>query len=663
MSSRSGDEETPWMALRSRSARLAARVGSLTAVVAATAVAGASTAPAASLHSAYDFNWPEPEAALSPSFAPALAWLSPIGDPTFPEVDIDEGVANVPRRVADFAAGEGFSAATVGVGQWWETMTGSYTIALLFKLDTVTDRRRILDFSNGASESGVYVDDGKVTLVQPGGTVAQQGTAVLAPDTWTHLVISTTDGIPRVYVNPTPDAFSPDVSGTSSSLVPPESRLDARLGTAVTLFEDDGTEESGGALARFRVFKGAMSDAQVASLDPFDATAPTGSVSPPPAQGGVAVAGPNTMWFGEFTDDGTAPVDVAWRVAEAVGDADVVPWTPVEGWPGYGAAAESLVTQWSVVDGIGPGLVHGRSYVLEASARDAATNTSSTVTMPFVADTVPPAAPVITEPGATTAHGRPTLSGTADVGAAHRSSVEVYVCRGADACDFASDTDVIAGHTFPVQADGRWSGYLGATTTGMTDTSIGLGLGPYRIEAVHCDLPGNCASGQRDFTVVSSRTGVVRPPAPPPPPAPTPPAPVAAQPITITPLEWTQRTLASGVTLLRAERARGLLKDGVSLPCVPLGAGTCVWQLWRGAAPKRVSVNVRTTGPRRVAALLGHGRRDLVKPGAAKARLVLTAAGRGRLRGAASTKVTARAIYVPKGGKPIAVDRTFALRR
>jgi hypothetical protein len=137
--------------------------------------------------------------------------------------------------------------------------TNSYSIAILFRLETVDGYRRLVDFSTGTTDRGLYNLNGQLNfypLVTGSGApppIAANGYAqvVLTRDAATSRVVGYVDGRQAIAFDDTAgDAvFLPD--------------------TPVRFFKDDsvvGGEESAGAVARIRVYDGALTAAEVAAI-------------------------------------------------------------------------------------------------------------------------------------------------------------------------------------------------------------------------------------------------------------------------------------------------------------------------------------------------------------------------------------------------------------
>lgn len=197
--------------------------------------------------------------------APALQKIGP-GTNSFTTASVDGSS----RKVLAFPQGNGLKLSpTTGV-----ISNGTYTIVVLFELNDVGDDvsrfRRILDFKNGASDSGLYVEKngGTSTLsfFRQGGLGSIHGSASIRANRYVQVVVSRdAGGMVRGYVDGT-EQFSFVDDGVSP---------DAMIGGENTLrfFKDDGSENSAGSVARIRLFDSALSGTDVGALDRLEPTA------------------------------------------------------------------------------------------------------------------------------------------------------------------------------------------------------------------------------------------------------------------------------------------------------------------------------------------------------------------------------------------------------
>ncbi|MDW8382549.1 MAG: LamG-like jellyroll fold domain-containing protein [Verrucomicrobiota bacterium] len=167
-------------------------------------------------------------------------------------------VDGVPRTVLRFPQGTGLvlSNATSVIP------SNTYTIVLLFKFNTTTGWRRILDTKNASPDHGLYVNGGFLNFYPAG---VQSPTICVTNNTW-HQIVVTRDltGLITVYSDGVPRLSFNDTAGYGL------------ISAANTLrfFKDDGSDESAGAVARIRLFTCALSVAEVAALDRLPAVSP-----------------------------------------------------------------------------------------------------------------------------------------------------------------------------------------------------------------------------------------------------------------------------------------------------------------------------------------------------------------------------------------------------
>jgi hypothetical protein len=168
-----------------------------------------------------------------------------------------ETVDGVPRQVLAFPRGGGLSLATDGLVD-----RISHSIVMNVRMDEVAGYRRLLDFSGGGADAGLYNLDGQLVLYGAGGPggsadpafdgswvqVALTSQATLAGSQWT---VAALNGTP--------------VSGATT---PREFRLGAN---GLRFFKDNvrgpaRREESAGAVACILLYDGALTTAELAQV-------------------------------------------------------------------------------------------------------------------------------------------------------------------------------------------------------------------------------------------------------------------------------------------------------------------------------------------------------------------------------------------------------------
>jgi hypothetical protein len=190
--------------------------------------------------------------------APALTKLGPSSN-TFTTAMVDGSS----RTVLRFPEGNGLKLSpTMGV-----VPNNTYTIVVLFELNEIGDDvsrfRRILDFKNGTSDSGLYVENGRLSFYRQG-LGAIQGPASIHANRYVQVVVTRdASGMVRGYVDGA-EQFSFDDSVSQSAVISGENTL--------RFFKDDTIEHSAGSVARIRLFGSALSGTEVGELDRLEPT-------------------------------------------------------------------------------------------------------------------------------------------------------------------------------------------------------------------------------------------------------------------------------------------------------------------------------------------------------------------------------------------------------
>jgi concanavalin A-like lectin/glucanase superfamily protein len=200
------------------------------------------TASAATLKGDYRF-----EGTLGSSCcgAPPLTDLGPNSFAT-------ETVGSTSRTVLRFPLSSGVSL-PAGV-----IAADSYSIAVQFRLEEITGFRRLVDLSTSTSDRGLYNLSGQLNFypIATGSTFP----APIQANEYAHVVLTRdAAGEVRGYVDGNEEIGFTDSFG--DAVFPP--------GTDVRFFKDDavvGGEESAGAVARIRVYDGALTPAEVADI-------------------------------------------------------------------------------------------------------------------------------------------------------------------------------------------------------------------------------------------------------------------------------------------------------------------------------------------------------------------------------------------------------------
>jgi Concanavalin A-like lectin/glucanases superfamily len=139
--------------------------------------------------------------------------------------------------------------AVVGPGK------GTYTFVMLVRLDAVDGYRKLIHFKDLSDDDGIYVDDGTLYAYD-----LDYSDVVVQPLTWYQIVVTrdATDVV-RIYVDGVRVLRVADPTGTQ--VLGPDDFF--RF-----LRDDEGTmtEESGGMIARLRIYNAALSASEVQHL-------------------------------------------------------------------------------------------------------------------------------------------------------------------------------------------------------------------------------------------------------------------------------------------------------------------------------------------------------------------------------------------------------------
>ena len=131
-----------------------------------------------------------------------------------------------------------------------------YTIEVLFRLDLLSGYRKIIDFKDGATDDGLYLQDGCLTFFPRD----LSGTTSIGTDTYVQVVL-TRDGAGRVvgYVNGVRQFGFHDRGALA----------EVNAKSTLRFFVDDHTtigEDSSGGVSQIRLFGEALTDSEVAAL-------------------------------------------------------------------------------------------------------------------------------------------------------------------------------------------------------------------------------------------------------------------------------------------------------------------------------------------------------------------------------------------------------------
>jgi hypothetical protein len=221
---------------------------------------GAQSASAATLVADYRFN---DTRASSVGSAPALTDID--ADPAADNVFATEAVAGSQRRVLSFPLGNGLQAST-GIP------TAAYTIVVLFRFDAVSGFRRIIDFKNGSSDTGLYSLNGNLNFFGSANGTGNPITPSTGGEPY-HEVVLTRDSAGEVvgYVDGTEQLRFDDTTG--AAVIHP--------GRTLRFFKDDDSvsgEESAGAVAAIRLYDGPIAGPPPELGKTVDASVASGTV-------------------------------------------------------------------------------------------------------------------------------------------------------------------------------------------------------------------------------------------------------------------------------------------------------------------------------------------------------------------------------------------------
>jgi hypothetical protein len=202
---------------------------------------------------------PPPPAATTPGLTADYQFFDSLGSSAGGAPDLltlgptmfaQERADGPPRTVLTFAEGSGLRLSPAGSA----IPSSSYSIVLLFRLNTVEGYRRILDFKDGKSDRGMYAYYGDLVFYGK-----EEGGGKPLKSNQYHQVVVTRDSAGTVvgYVDGARQIIFQDSEG--DAVISPDNVL--------RFFRDDGSEHSAGAVARIRLFDRPLSADEVATLD------------------------------------------------------------------------------------------------------------------------------------------------------------------------------------------------------------------------------------------------------------------------------------------------------------------------------------------------------------------------------------------------------------
>ena len=185
-------------------------------------------------------------------------------------------IGGTPTTVYNFGKQQGLSLDATGL------ISDNYTIAALFSFDDISGYRKILDFKNLTSDTGLYTYDGQLIFYIEDNEAS--GGPTVGPGTFFEVVLTrdSSNALMTAYFDGTP-VFS--FSDSSSFGVISAANL-------LNIFQDDaatgGNESSSGSVAGLRIFDNVLTDAEVAALD---LSTPSAVPGPLPLFGAAAAFG------------------------------------------------------------------------------------------------------------------------------------------------------------------------------------------------------------------------------------------------------------------------------------------------------------------------------------------------------------------------------------
>ncbi len=254
------------------------RAGAVGLVLALVGVHLAVTAPSAAAATLVaDYRFQDSLASTGGS-APAL---TSSGSTSF----IDEVINRQKRRALRFPTGSSLSLQTSGV-----VPSNSYSIAMLFRFEAITQERRLIDFKTPAANEGLYLLHGQVYYY---------------PAAATGPVVAANEYVQVVVTRDASNATTLYVAGSQISSFSDTSSYGVISGGVLRFFKDEGNQDAPGAVARIRVWDGPLSAAEVSALDDTPAPCNGDANSRCDAEGGAVVA--DYGFQGTLDSTGSAP--------------------------------------------------------------------------------------------------------------------------------------------------------------------------------------------------------------------------------------------------------------------------------------------------------------------------------------------------------------------
>jgi hypothetical protein len=184
-----------------------------------------------------------------------------------------ENVMGTSRKVAAFPEGAGLYMQPVG----FTSNPPPNSVVMTFRLLDDTGYNRILDWSAGTADNGIYDHGRKVDYYRPSNEDTETDGSVFGSNNYSTLAVTMAPGtspLTRLFVNGTQVLQSPHV--------------ETDIGGYLKFFVDNSTggftdEESAGAVSCIRVYDGVLTDAEVAAIGAAPDCKAHPAASQPPA--------------------------------------------------------------------------------------------------------------------------------------------------------------------------------------------------------------------------------------------------------------------------------------------------------------------------------------------------------------------------------------------
>jgi hypothetical protein len=164
-----------------------------------------------------------------------------------------ENVMSASRQVLAFAQGTGLSTQAA-------TIPSTNSVVMTFRLLDDTGYNRILDWSAGTDDNGIYDRSRKASYYRAGGEAVDSATTVFGSNTYSTLAVTMLSGtspLTRAYVNGAQVLQSP--------------HSETVIGGYLHFFVDNSSgsntgENSAGAVSCIRIYSGVLTDAEIAAI-------------------------------------------------------------------------------------------------------------------------------------------------------------------------------------------------------------------------------------------------------------------------------------------------------------------------------------------------------------------------------------------------------------